>query len=300
MTPQGPLKQYEKMCGGKRRNNDVQTDILRDIYLDPTEINEIVGKIHSSRKYAPLCEETIRDIVIEEIHKTGSLKQLQKRARQRLHRVYASYLGEVNLTSAYTHLKETFATDEDDRIRQACASIMSEHRSSAERLNILPIFYERIFRFTGYPEKIFDLACSLNPFSFRWMSLPPSILYYAYDINCHTVELINYYFLLEGLKPLAQVRDVLCSPAKQYADVSFLFKMYHCLEHRKRGAGWYVVEHTPSRWVAVSFPTRTLVSRRADILGNYDKAIFSRAGSLGWAIERLDFDTEIVLLIKKE
>jgi 16S rRNA (guanine(1405)-N(7))-methyltransferase len=124
-------------------------------------------------------------------------------------------------------------------------------------------------------------------------------MYTACDINVGTIELINHYFRLEGMAPAAELRDVLCEPPRIQADVAFLFKMYHCLEHRKKGAGWEVVAATPADWVAVSFPTRNLANRRIDIVGNYEEPIRSDAARCGWECTRLDFDSEIVLLVHK-
>ena len=99
------------------------------------------------------------------------------------------------------------------------------------------------------------------------MGLPRTTEYHAFDINERVVGLVNHYFRLEGLAPLAELRDVLCRPPDQVADVALLLKMYHCLEHRRRGAGWQVVEQTQARWIALSFPTRNLSNRRREHSG---------------------------------
>src|SRR5262249_25735948 len=152
---------------------------------------------------------------------------------------------------------------------------------------------------TGVPERIMDLASALNPFSLRWMKLPKTVCYHAYDINRRVVELTNHYFCLEGLPLLAAHQDVLCSPPAESADVALLFKMYHCLEHRQRGAGWRVVAAVPARWVAVSFPTRNLRAQNVDILGNYEGQIRLESEREGWHCLDIRLTTEVILLIRK-
>ena len=188
---------------------------------------------------------------------------------------------------------------------------MSAHASTRERLEILGELYGAILRVTGMPRSVLDLACSLNPLSFRWMDLPRSVEYRAYDINTHTVSLINKYFHLEGVSGRAELQDILCPSSDPSRDpvsdtvrtplggLALLLKMYHCLEHRRRGAGLYVIENVRSRWIAVSFPARNLASRRVDIIGNYEGTIRECSAQNGWQCVRLDFDTEIVLLIDK-
>jgi hypothetical protein len=133
----------------------------------------------------------------------------------------------------------------------------------------------------------------------RWMNLPSGAAYSAFDINLSIVELINSYFRWEGLPPAAEHRDVLCHPPGNKADVALLLKMYHCLERRRKGAGWQVTAEVPADWIAVSFPARSLTEKKVDIIGNYEADIRERCSGRGWNCRRLDFETEIVLLIRK-
>ena len=98
---------------------------------------------------------------------------------------------------------------------------------------------------------------------------------------------------------MAEVRDIFCHPPKDFFDFVLLLKMYHCLEHRQKGAGWEVIENTPTRWLAVSFPTRNLANRKSDIFANYKDEIISRIKENNWDFQIVEFQTEKVLLIEK-
>jgi 16S rRNA (guanine(1405)-N(7))-methyltransferase len=214
--------------------------------------------------------------------------------------ILASYLSELDYSSSEKELKSAFLSGDRDRITHTCLNIMAKHASTRERMEILSEFYPRLFAITGIPEKIVDLACALNPISFKWMGLSKDITYYAYDNNLQTVELVKLYFRLEGLQPLVEERDILCNPPRAGADVALLFKMYHCLEHRQKGTGWKVVENTPAKWMAVSFPTRNLANRKVDIFSNYKQDILEKIERNKWNFDILEFENELILLINKE
>jgi 16S rRNA (guanine(1405)-N(7))-methyltransferase len=252
-----------------------------------------------SRKYRYICEDTVHDIAGRELGSEGADSRAQARARQKLHRIWAAYLGEPDYQRAASSLSDAFASEDDAAIRRACRVVLESHASTRERLPVAERLYGDIFHYVGMPESILDLACAVNPLMFRWMGLPRTVTYRAMDINARVVELVNHYFTLERLRPLAEHRDVLVRPPREHADLALLLKMYHCLEHRRAGAGWELLCGAPSAWVAVSFPTRNLRGRPSDMAGNYDGQIFERCAEKGWRCERLDVPGEAVVLIGK-
>jgi len=216
-----------------------------------------------------------------------------------LHLVLADYLSQLNYTLAEKELRAAFLSGDRETIRQTCVDIMSRHASTRERIDILEEFYSRLFRITGKPKKLADLACALNPFSYRWMGLSDDTAYFAFDNNIKNIDLLNLYFKLENIDALAEVRDILCHPPKDFFDIALLFKMYHCLEHRQKGAGWEVIRNTPARWMVVSFPTHNLANRKSDIFANYKEEILSGIKENNWDLQIVEFQTEKVLVIKK-
>jgi len=264
------------------------------------DIENIVDELKDSKKYSTLCPDTIRNVLQIEAGKHKSLKNAKKSARKKLHLILASYLNELNYSSAEKELESVFSLEDNDKIDETCINIMSKHASTRERLTSLDEFYSGIFTITGIPKKLADLACALNPFSFRWMKLPKDTHYYAFDNNIKIVKLLEMYVRLEGLKASVEWRDIFLNPPESFFDVAFLFKMYHCLEHRQRGAGWEIVQKTPARWLAVSFPTRNLANRKVDIFANYKDTLLNNIKKNNWDSHLLEFQSELVLLIKKK
>lgn len=263
------------------------------------EFEQVVSKIKASKKYRFLCEDTIRNVLAEEMQHHKNLKKSIDPAKKRLHKIWAAYLGEPNYSAVKLQLQEAFTNGDAAEIKLRCQTILETHSSARERMHLLENYYQAIFSITGQPAKVVDLACALHPFSFPWMGLPKETQYYATDINQNFVNLINFYFELEGLEPLAELRDIFCNPLETHCDLAFLFKMYHCLEIRKRGAGLQVLKSVKANWVAISFPSQNLVGQKAAIINNYRPAIEMAANEENWAIFELQFQNEDLLIIKK-
>jgi 16S rRNA (guanine(1405)-N(7))-methyltransferase len=258
-----------------------------------------VRRVLGSRKYRHICEETVADIAEQELSSGTANRQAASRARKKLHRVLAAYLGEPDYPEARRQLIGAFAAEDQELIRRTCEAILLTHASTRERLPVAEQFFAEILRRVGTPERVLDLACALNPLALRWMGLPRTVAYAAMDINARIVDLVNHYFKLEGLRPLAEHRDVLVRPPRRNADLALLLKMYHCLEHRRPGAGWAVVSGVNATWVAVSFPTRNLRGRWSDIAANYQRMIFENCANKGWGCHRVDVPGEALILIQK-
>jgi len=263
------------------------------------KIEEIVKKIKASKKYRIILEETIRDVMVKELGRHKSLKIAEEMAKKKLHRIRAEYLGEPNYKKVKEALSNAFSLKDDEQIREVCWSIFSKHSSTRERNQLLDDYYKRLFEATGTPSSIADLACALNPLSFRWMGLDASVKFYSYDVNEQFIDLINYYFELEGLEPLGIQRDIYTDPPVIPVDVAFLFKMYYCLEHRSNGAGLEVVKNVPAKKVLISFPTLNLVAKKTDILGNHEEDLKRGAAEYGWELHYIEFENEVVVMVDK-
>lgn len=260
----------------------------------------LIDNLKSSKKYKFLATETIRHVVLQEFEKFKTDRDAEKKIRAKLHLILASYLSDVDSRRAEKEIIAAFDTASPEAIKEALLNTMSRHASTRERIPSLDEFYPRLFAVTGMPASVADLACAVNPLSYRWMNLPAGVKYHAYDINEKIVGLLNFYFQLEDIQPPAEMRDILCRPPEIVFDVALFFKMYHCLEHRQKGAGWTVVENTPAKWMAVSFPTQTLVNRKTDIFRNYSDFLFKKIKENGWEHEILEFKTELILLVNKK
>jgi 16S rRNA (guanine(1405)-N(7))-methyltransferase len=263
-------------------------------------IEDLIEDIRSSAKYRRmnLPDSTLRDLLERELAVQPGPKAAVDAVRKKLHNIIAPYLGDADFPEAARLLENAFASGDASAVQGACASVLASHASTRERLSILDAFYPRLFELTGRPNTVLDLACGLNPFSFPWMGLPDGVHYHAYDIIPARVELINHYFSLQGLEPLAEVRDVLVSPPEIEADVAFLFKEAHRMEQRQRGCSRPFWQALRVRWLLVSLPPSNLTGRR-DLVEKQRRLVAEALEGLPWRMVELMFANEMVFCVEK-
>ena len=93
---------------------------------------------------------------------------------------------------------------------------------------------------------------------------------------------------------------MVCTPPEEEADLALLLKMYHCLERRRAGCGWELVEAVPARRVVISFPRQNLTGRRREILEDHAPKLTARLSERGWSFRRVDLETEALLIVGKD
>jgi len=187
----------------------------------------------------------------------------------------------------------------EDAFRAACRSALACHASTRERLPILDRFYAEIFAITGRPGRVLDLACGLHPLGLPWMGLAPDATYTAYDIDARSIAFLNRFFAGAAINSRAILQDILCQPPDEPADVAFLLKTLPCLERQERGASGRLLGTLRARHVVVSFPVASLGGRGKGMRENYERDFTQMAKGAPWQIERLEFPTELVFVVKK-
>ena len=267
--------------------------------LDETAVDAVVVAIKQSRKYRDTSEETIRQLAVEAVIEHKKPKPAEKAVRRRLHSIMAPYLGDPDYAAARELLTDIFVGGDDTAIRAACRDLMHTHLSTRERLPILDSFYRDIFAVTGHPRRLLDIACGLNPLAFPWMELSPAGTdFVAYDIHEPRVEFLNHYFILQGLPPLAFVKDVAVSAPTESGDVALFLKEMPRFERNYPGHGRALLDAIDTRWLVVSFPTISTHGGR-NLTNRYREFFHQIIDGSGWPVTELLFDTELVFCAEK-
>ncbi len=263
-----------------------------------TNLEEVVAAVKESRKYRDTSEETIRQLAAEAVKQHKRPKAAIKAVRKRLHSIMAPYLGDPDYEATAEALNRAFAADDEAAIKQICLSALDGHLSTRERLPIMEDFYEQIFRITGKPQRLLDIACGLNPMAFPWMGLPDRIEYFAYDIHEPRIEFLNHYFRLQGLSPLARVQDVALTYPKEEADVALFLKEMPRFERNYPGSGRDFLLALPVRYLVVSFPTISTHGGRS-LVKRYRQFFAELVAGEEWPVEELMFEGEMVFIAQK-
>jgi len=260
----------------------------------------LVASILSSRKYRGLGipEQTLRDLVAQELQHGRNGKELEQAVREKLHNIVAPYLGDPDYPAADARLATVFASGDVQTIKAECRALLAAHASTRERLPVLEEFYPRLFAITGRPRVVLDLACGLHPFGLPWMGLPDGARYYAYDLHQPRIALINHFFRLSGLPELAFHQDILVEPPREPADVAFFFKEAHRFEQRQRGCNRAFWQAIPARWLLVSLPSSSLTGRR-DLADRQRTLVQRTLDGLEWAVTEIQILDEMVFCIRK-
>ncbi len=268
--------------------------------LTNTEIDQMTERVLRSRKYAgmDLPAETVRDLIRQESAAGRSAKETEKSMREKLHQIIAPYLGDPDYALEEQRLAEAAERGEEG-VREWALGILGVHTSSKERIPHMETFYQAIFDRIGMPERILDVACAFNPFAFPWMGLPKTTAYHAYDLHTPRVNLINSFFKVYGLEPLAETRDILLNPPDVEADAAFFFKEAHRFESRKKGCNRNFWISLPVKTIVVTLPAENLTGQH-QMRDRQRSLIAKNIEGLGWQTEETEIAGEMIFIIRKQ
>ncbi len=255
--------------------------------IDDYFIEKIVKKYLSSNA-------KLKNFLIEHEPKTlsrsGKYKQLIKKIRSELRKVYGVYA------------KKDFEKRKEFLEKRDYDSILKSHLSTKERFGSYPKLYEKIWGITGKPKSILDLACGMNPFSFGHMNIK-NLTYWAIDISEEDAKLISKFFKKEKINGKAKAMDLLKIKEKNIFekfpkfDVAFLFKFLDTAIIKSRKIAELLIKSITAKWVVVSFSTKTIGQKEMK-KANRDW-IIKMCKRLEYEVKVLNFENEIFYVIKK-
>ncbi len=218
---------------------------------------EPLDKLMKSTKYRDVCPDAIRRIHADCARRYKKAKDAERATRERLHGITGAFLSE----SDYRRALDLAAAGE-------WQALLGLHASTRERLPLdrMDALYDRIFEICDHPETLLDLACGLNPvyLAARYTGLHIA----AADISGQCLRIIGACNAAETFWC-----DLICEggmPAGRY-DLALLFKILPLLERERVGAAMDVMRRCDARYLAVSYPTRTLGGRNVGMEQHYSE-----------------------------
>ena len=198
---------------------------------------------------------------LKSIKRSAIFKKVLKEVRKNLHRSHGAFLSPNSSKRNQLLEKRDFI------------GILKTNLSTKERLDHYDNLYQRVFEITSKPKSILDLGSGLNPISFYFMKLK-TLDYIATEINENDISFLNDYFKLmktKGLNGKALTLDLTqgesLNTLKEISktDICFMFKLLESLEFIKKKK-YKLIENvlnsTKSKWIVVSFATKTLSQKR--------------------------------------
>ena len=217
--------------------------------LDDKIIEE---KISTYLKQNTKFKQFLEKSTLQSLQKSSKTKSIIKSIRSDLHKTYGVFQRKLNQRyELLEQLKKKYSLETLNKI-------LNTHSSSAERLKIYPHLYQLIFKFTGKPKKILDLACGLNPLSIPYMNLK-NIDYTATELSKEDCKLLKDFFKIRKIKGKAIQQDLTkVKTIKGKYDICFLFKVFDSIETKGHKLAEHLIKIIPSKYIIASFPTKTI------------------------------------------
>jgi len=182
-------------------------------------------------------------------------KEIIKKTREKLRLEYGMFSENINKREKF--LKELKNTLKQKELNK---KLLKTHKSTAERIDIYPFIYQKIFKITGKPKKILDLGCGMNPVSFQYMKLK-NITYYASELNKKDCEFLQKYFNLMKIKGKTFAINLKKPELVEkipLVDVCFLFKVLDTIEKKGHKLAEEILSKIKAKFIVTSFATHKL------------------------------------------
>ncbi len=199
------------------------------------------------KKSLDYSKELIERITKKLSSKGMSGKDFAKSLKKELYEIHYNYFKAFNYGKALEMLKKSSSISVHETLLK---------KYDPNRFIVLDGLYENIFKITGKPKVLVDLACGLNPLTLPWMNLPHNCKYYCYDLENGLVGFLNKYFSIIGKDYKAFLCDALSNPPNIKSDVCFLFKATTCLEWQSPGSTLELLKKIDSRFIVISVMLR--------------------------------------------
>ncbi len=270
-----------------------------------SQLEELVGAIRASKKYAAISTDLIRSIGARELATRRNLKEAIKATKNKLHQVAGAFLDTRPPYEQWLATLESVGTFERsgaptfNSFQDACRQIMYHHASTRERLPILDDFYRQTFAALPPVGSVLDLACGLNPLALPWMPIAPGATYFACDLYADMSQFLNGFFRVAGVSGHAEVCDLVSAPPRQRADLALVLKTLPTLDQIARDAGRDLLRALDVPYMLVSFPARSLGGRDKRMPEHYAERFMALIAAEGWSAERFEFSSELAFLVRK-
>lgn len=263
-------------------------------------LQQLMEMVAGSDKYAAISPELIRAVGEKELVKRRTMKEAVKETRNKLHQVGSAFQEKPIPYAAWKKelagLPTVLQSEEAQEFLQAS---MAWHASTAERLSILPRFFQETLASLAPVTSILDLACGLNPLCLPWMPVAKDVTYAACDIYQDMTDFMTVFFDHFHIHGNAFTCDLSQSVPGQSAQVALLLKTIPCLDQVNKNAAGRLLRELQADYILVSFPAHSLGGRNKGMKENYEARFESLIEGQNWKVTRFDYVSELAFLIEK-
>lgn len=264
------------------------------------ELVALVDEVLATKKYRTVTRPVVTRCVRDALRRTNDPADAVKRAKRKLHQIYAAYLAKApNYGALLRALEQAAASGDDAGLRRALERAMATHASTRERLSELSHFYGELRPYLSGAARVLDLACGLNPLAYPWMGREPQAHYLAWDLDHRLVEFVDQVLTVLGAPHTCETVDLLEPEQVPECDVALLLKLLPCLEQQRSGASRELLLRIPARTLVVSFPLESLGGRTRGMREHYGTGFEALLATEGWSHRRFESGRELVYVVHK-
>ncbi|MBU2477371.1 hypothetical protein KKG83_07940 [Candidatus Micrarchaeota archaeon] len=266
-----------------------------------------------NRKFA---ENALEFFEKKNFEKWKEYKKVMKKTKKSIYYYLRQYKQESpeKIQEKFDELKEKLKKEK--KLKKTLSihkELLKMHISSKERILFYEKFYQKIFKATGRPESVLDVSCGFNYFSVPFMKFKG--FYAGTEHKKEFVNRVNEYFSLiqkyseiKGKGFLLDLKntdfdsrnELLELNKGKLFDVALVLKLIPVMEREKKGLTENLIELIPAKWLVLSCSKESM-TKKEDISFRETFLInkFIKENSL-YLSARLDFDNEIVFVVKRE
>ncbi|WP_425463590.1 16S rRNA (guanine(1405)-N(7))-methyltransferase [Micromonospora olivasterospora] len=213
----------------------------------------------AAAKYRNLDPAFVERLAQEAAERFRDRGQAVKYAKRKLHQAFGAFVAGTPAQAVAACVAKIAAGAEP---KEAGREAMRAHASSAERVDWLEPFYERVAQWCGPASSVIDLACGLNPLAVPWMALAPGATYACYDVDRTMAEALRALGTVYPVRVNAAAVDLVAAVPAAGVDVALVLKTLTTVEQQRGGAAQRLIAALDCRHVVVSLPRRSLSGRR--------------------------------------
>lgn len=211
-------------------------------------MNDIINKIKEKKELSgiatSLVEETLNNYLNKFKIDISSLKPSERKIIIKSVRAeLRKYAGRFHASS-----KERKALLNKNKINE----LLETHSSTKERIDFYPELNEIISRLKV--KSILDLGAGINAIAIA----KQGIRYTALDINKEDLDIVNEYFIKNGIDGETIVHDLRKPFDFPKSDLCLILKVFDVLETRGHKIAENIIKSIHSKYLLISFPTKTL------------------------------------------
>lgn len=262
------------------------------------EINDLMGEISQSKKYANLSQDLIERVCRETVKKYSNKKTAISEAKKELHIIYESFLTK-NCQSIAKEKILTYAGSDILSDKGFSSELLQLHISTKERLGYEEEIYSYICQFISQDCLLTDVGCGFNPLALPYFVKKPT-KYIAYEISNDTVDVLNTYFSIAKANGYsATILDAVCESPPVFSDILLAFKLLPLLQQQKKGRAMEFLNVAPFAIAVVSFPIKSLSGKSKGMEAFYTSFLESNLPKEISVYDRTILYNELFYVLKK-